>query len=100
MNGFKLMADGYKRILLELENDGDLEDIEEIKAKIKVNEFLSTCSEKERLEIYNSGAFNEITKIYVRKAMSNLEYQDKQILQVINEIKWLHDTIPVSEIVQ
>lgn len=95
MNGYQFQADTYRKYL---EQHPDEENKESIERTIKVNEFLATCTKEEIEELYNTGAFNEITKAYARKAMQNLGFKKKEVEAVQDEIKWLHDTVG-SEIV-
>ena len=47
----------------------------------------------------HTSAFNEITKAYVKRAMQNLGFKEKEVEAVQDEIKWLHDTIGAGLIV-
>ena len=49
--------------------------------------------------LYDTSAFNEYTKAYVRQAMINCGLQDKAA-DVIGEIGHLHDTVSASVILQ
>ena len=66
---------------------------------IKVNEFLAVCTKEDIEELYNSSAFNEITKAYAKKAMQNLVFKKEEVEAVQDEIKWLHDTMGAEMIV-
>ena len=90
MNGYQFQADAYRKYLEQHPNEENKEYMERI---IKVNEFLATCTKEDIEELYNSSAFNEITKTYVKKAMQNLGFKRKEVEAVQDEIKWLHDTI-------
>ena len=90
MNGYQFQADAYRKYL---EQHSDEENKESIERSIKVNEFLATCTKEDIVELYNTSAFNEITKAYAKKAMQNLDFKKKEVEAVQDEIKWLHDTI-------
>ena len=96
MNGYQFQADAYRKYLEQNPNEENKEYMERI---IKVNEFLSVCTKEDIEELYNSSAFNEITKAYVKKAMQNLGFKKKEVEAVQDEIKWLHDTMGAGLIV-
>ena len=96
MNGYQFQADAYRKYLEQNPNEENKEYMERI---IKVNEFLSVCTKEDIEELYNSSAFNEITKAYVKKAMQNLGFKKKEVEVVQDEIKWLHDTMGAGLIV-
>ena len=77
-------------------NEENKENMERI---IKVNEFLAVCMKEDIEELYNSSAFNEITKAYAKKAMQNLVFKKEEVEAVQDEIKWLHDTMGAGMIV-
>ena len=72
MNGYQMTADSY-RTLLEREKDIDRASIE---SKIKALDFLATATEEERLELFNSSAFNDLVKGYFKMAFDNLKLED------------------------
>ena len=96
MNGYQFQADAYRKYLEQHPNEENKEYMERI---IKVNEFLAVGTKEDIEELYNSSAFNEITKAYAKKAMQNLGFKKKEIEAVQDEIKWLHDTIGAGLIV-
>lgn len=96
MNGYQFQADAYRKYLEQNPNEENKEYMERI---IKVNEFLAVCTKEDIEELYNSSAFNEISKAYVKKAMQNLGFKKKEVEAVQDEIKWLHDTIGAGMIV-
>ena len=96
MNGYQFQADAYRQYLEQHPNEENNVYMERC---IKVNEFLATCTNDDIEELYNSSAFNEITKAYVKRAMQNLGFKEKEVEAVQDEIKWLHDTIGAGLIV-
>lgn len=96
MNGYKLVADSYRKILEEREFSEDAK--KNIETIIKVNDILASLTKNEIKEMYNSGAFNEITEGYTEKAMENLGFERDQIWAVIQEIHYLHDMHGAEEI--
>ena len=96
MNGYQFQADAYRQYLEQHPNEENKEYMERC---IRVNEFLAMCTKEDIEELYNSSAFNEITKAYVKRAMQNLGFKEKEVEAVQDEIKWLHDTIGAGLIV-
>lgn len=97
MNGFKLMADSFKKYLEQKPDDPNRTYLE---TQIRLNSFLGECSRDDIAELYNTSAFNEITKAYCKKAMQNLGFSEEQISGVISEIRYLHDTLGAGEVLK
>lgn len=96
MNGYKLQADAIRSVV---ERDDDC-DKEAMLSKAKVYDMLSELTQNQIYEIYNSSAFNDVTKAYAKKAMENVGLDEDQISDVLREIKYLHDTISAGEIIK
>ena len=93
MNGYQMTADSY-RTLLEREKDIDRASIER---KIKALDFLATATEEERLELFNSGAFNDVVKGYMEMAVDNMELEDEVRQGLLNELHYLFDTVGAKQ---
>lgn len=96
MNGFKLLAESYQKIM-----DGEPVNEQEkivIQNKIKLLSFIGDCSQEDIAELYNTSAFNEIAKAYCKKALQNCGADRDMIDNVMQEMKWLHDTVSAEEI--
>lgn len=93
MNGYQMTADSY-RTLLEREQDIDRASIE---SKIKALDFLATCSKEERLELFNSSAFNDVVKGYLKMACNNMELEDEVRQGLLNELRYLFDTVTAEQ---
>ena len=99
MNGYQMTADSY-RTLLEREKDIDRASIE---SKIKALDFLATSTEEERLELFNSSAFNYVVKGYVKMAMDNVELEDGSKIEdetkraIVRELNYLFDTVTADQ---
>ena len=96
MNGFKLQADAIRKVV---ERDADC-DKEAMLSKAKVYDILSELTQNQIYELYNSSAFNDITKAYAKRAMETVGLDEEQISDVLREIKYLHDTVSAGEIVK
>lgn len=86
MNGFKLMADSYKKA----GEQGKIP-MELVEKEVRVFEFLGDCSQDDFYRLFDSGAFNDILKAYMHKACVGAGLDDKQILAVSQELKYLLD---------
>jgi hypothetical protein len=69
-----------------------------MKRSAELFDFLGDCSDSDICELYNSSAFNDITKGYARLALKNTGFDDEQIKMVMDEIRYLHDTKRASEV--
>ena len=96
MNGFKLQADAIRKVV---ESDDDC-DKEVMLSKAKVYDILSELTQDQIYELYNSSAFNDVTKAYAKRAMETVGLDEEQISDVLREIKYLHDTVSAGEIVK
>lgn len=67
MNGFKIMADSYRK----LADEGKITK-EQAEKDCKAYDFLATCDDKDICNLFDSGAFNEISKGYMRLAVKEL----------------------------
>lgn len=93
MNGYQITADSY-RTLLQTEPGIDRAKTEQ---KIKALDFLASCSKEERLELFNSSAFNDVVKGYVLLALDNLKTDPEQRKAIINEVAYLFDIKSADE---
>ena len=97
MNGFEMQADAYRQYLEKNPTNANREYLEK---QIRVYDFLGSCSEEEICMLYDSGAFNDITKAYCEKAMSNKGLSEEDIKSVKGEIYVLHDLLSSGEILK
>ena len=67
MNGFKMMADSYRKAA----DEGKITK-EQAEKDCKAFDFLSSCDEEDICNLFDSGAFNEIAKGYMRIAVKEL----------------------------
>ena len=93
MNGFALMADSYRKAA----DQGEI-DKEQAEAKIRIFDFLATCSQDDFYFMVDSSAFNDIIKDYMRTALQNAEADEEMISNVMNELRWLFSEKTAKEI--
>lgn len=97
MNAYKELVDSYKQVLEKCDESRNIEKAV-IEAKIKSLEPFSERTNEEIAGMFDSGAFNEVLKAYCRVAMQNCNITKKKINEVMEEIKWLLDTVGANEI--
>lgn len=79
MNGYKLLADSYKKLVET--NQIDKKDAE---SYIKVYDFLSTCSDKEKEILFKSSVFNNMIIELINKLYLNVKIKKNIIEQLYN----------------
>lgn len=99
MDGYKMQAEAYEEVL-QKKKDLDPLVVADLQSKIKAFKALEGTEEKDRANIFNTGAFNDITKAYFKKAMEGAELDQDTITAVLDEYKYLLDTVSASEIMQ
>ena len=93
MNGFKMYADGYKKLVMS----GKMSQ-SEAAPEIRVFEFLGDCTQDDFYRLVDSTAFNDIMKNYFRAALKNAELDDTTISRVMNEFRFLLEVKTAKEI--
>lgn len=67
MNGYEVMAKTYRKLV-----EGGRLSKEEAEKKCKVYDFLASCDNEDIYNLFDSSAFNEIAKEYMRLAVKEL----------------------------
>ncbi len=67
MNGFQIMADSYRQAA----EQGKISK-EEADKECRIYEFMATCDEEDICNLFDSSAFNDIAKGYMRTAVKEL----------------------------
>lgn len=93
MNGYKMMAESYKKAI----EQGKISK-EDAEPEIRIFDFLSTCSQDDLYRLVNSSAFNDIMKGYMNKAVKNAELSEEDEERVLNELRYLFDEKTAKEI--
>ena len=95
MNGYKLQADSYRAFLSKETDEATRADLE---AQIRIFEFLASCTDKDIQRLYNSSAFNTITKGYIEILADTLEgLTDEQRSSIKGKITALLDRYTAGE---
>ena len=97
MNGFKLMADSYRKAAEE----GKISK-EQVDKDCRIFDFLGTCDDDDFYKLFDSSAFNEISKSYMRLAVKELvaegEIDEDQGKAVRNRFSLLFDEKQSKEV--
>ena len=89
MNGFELLATSYKK----LASDDPI-----IQSKIKVFEFLSTCSDQDICNLVQSSAFNELIKAYFEVSLKDAGFDRNNIKKALNSLNSTLEGISAHDI--
>lgn len=79
MNGYEMLASGYKKL-----RERDDVDTTYCDKNIKVLEMLASLSQDEIYYMFDSSAFNEIVKAYVKVALKNCKMDPDVVLAELN----------------
>ena len=97
MDGYELQAQSYEQYLEQHPEQSALVR-EDIERKIKTLRMFVGTSDADKDEMFNSGAFNDICKGYFRKSMENCKLPKETIDNIMDEFKWLLDTVSAGEV--
>lgn len=97
MDGFKIMADSLRKAAVE----GKTEKAQAEK-QARIYDFLSGCDEEDINTLFDSSAFNEISKSYLRSAVKELIVEnvidEEQARAVRNRYSLLLSEVRASEV--
>ena len=97
MNGFKILSDTYRKAA----EDGQISK-EQADKDCRIYDFLSTCDDDDFYRLFDSSAFNEIAKSYMRLAVKRLvangTLEEEQGTAVRNEFAFLFDEKQAKEV--
>lgn len=96
MNGYELLAQSYEAIL-QREPDMETESKEDLKRKIANFRFVAEKTEEDINDLFATGAFNDICKGYVKKAMGNCGLEEETCAAVMEELRHLLDTMTAQD---
>ena len=97
MNGFEIMADSYRKAA----EQGQISK-EQAEKECRIFDFLSSCDQDDICRMFDSSAFNEISKSYLRLAVKELisegTIDEEQGNAVRNRFSLLFDEKKAKEI--
>lgn len=86
MNQYESLAKSYEQAIQQ-DPELDTKEMREQIAALRCIGSIDPCT------IFDTGNFNEICEGYAQKAMENCKIPRKQIAAVMEEMRWLFDTI-------
>lgn len=93
MNGYKMLADSYRKFLNDATADQD-----DIKMRIKALDFLSKCDKATIYALFDSSAFNDIVKGYIAMAADDeKDLTDEQRSHLKYHIESLFDVTSAKQ---
>lgn len=99
MNGFEVTADTYREMAAKGECSQEQAD-----RICKAYDFLATCDQEDFCTLFNSTAFNDITKAYLRTAVDELtkegEITAEQGKAVLRRLSLLFDEMTAQQALQ
>jgi hypothetical protein len=93
MDGYSMMAESYRKLV----EQGKITE-EVATPEIRIFEFLSGCSQDDYYRLFDSAAFNDIVKSYVKASCKEAELDKEQTDAVFEGLRWLLDTKTAKEI--
>lgn len=95
MANYDILIKSYENVLEKKSDNGD---VEAIKLSINAMKTLNDKTDDEIYALFSTGAFIDILKGYCKKALINCKFDKKQIDAVMDELKWLLDTLSAKEV--
>lgn len=93
MNGYQMLADAYKKELATTPEEYRAD----MQAKINALEYLAGADDATRYALFDSSAFNDIVKGYVKLALHNTDTDSEKAREIMNEINYLFSVKTASE---
>lgn len=95
MNGYSLTAQTYR----DLEKKG-VYTKEKADKFVRIYEFLATCDKEDICNLFDSSAFNDITRGYIMLAVENSNIDEKAKEEIINNSKYVFDDTAAEEVLK
>lgn len=96
MNGYEMTADTYRHYLEQ--HPAEPQKVKaDLACKIKALDIMASCSDSERLALFNTSAFNDVVKGYVKLALDNIGIEYEQRKAIVNEVSYLFDIKTADE---
>lgn len=94
MNGYKLIADSYRKVA----QGADKETTEFMEKKIRIYDFLATCDKDDMRELYNSSAFNDFIKTSCQLAIEDAGIEEEKQKEVLECLRYSLDVVGAERI--
>lgn len=95
MNGFKVIADSYRKMM----NEGKI-DQETAEKEIRIYNFLATCDQDDFCSMVDSSAFNDIIQAFLKMAVINAELEEEQQDRVLNQLRYIFSEKSAKEVIE
>lgn len=95
MNGYSLTAQTYR----DLEKKG-IYTKEKADKLVRIYEFLATCDKEDICNLFDSSAFNDITRCYILLSIENSSIDEKIKEEIINNSKYVFDDTTAKEVLK
>lgn len=95
MNGFKMIADSYRKLMIEGKIDQEIAEKE-----IRIYDFLATCDTDDFCRMVDSTAFNDIIRVFLKIAVSNADIGEENQDKVLNQLRWLFSEKTAAEVLR
>ncbi|MCD8250177.1 MAG: hypothetical protein LUC60_10085 [Lachnospiraceae bacterium] len=95
MNGYTLSAKAYKQLL---EQRPDLSDADKanILKTIKSLELMAEMSDEDRNDLFDTGAFNDISYGYFKTALKRCDVDRDTMANILSEFRYLLDVMSAA----
>lgn len=93
INGYKLTADSYRKLVETGKIEKDVAEKE-----IRIYEFLATCDTDDFCRLVDSGAFNDIIRAFIELAVKNANIGKEAEQKALAQTRWVFDIKSAKEV--
>jgi diphthamide synthase (EF-2-diphthine--ammonia ligase) len=82
MNGYKMIAESYRRKI----ESGEMQETDAIQKKLKALEYVASCDQEDLFHLVNTSAFNSIIIQYLDESLRRANVSKETSDAVMNEL--------------